>query len=400
MSLFSQLTDKPTDPIIKVFEEFLANPNPNKVNLSIGLYFDDQGRIFYPKSVRLANLELANEKPYKGYLPITGDPEFCALAVNLTFGENNPVVKAGRIASAQTIAATGGLRVTADFLYRTVGSRKCFVTDPTWSNHIDIFKTAGYKVDSIAHLDSQTLEVNIEKTLADLESKVGEKDVVLLHPICHNPTGADYTKEQWQAIYEVIKRKNAILVLDQAYLGYGEGLEQDRLAVELASQVLDQFVHIFSASKTFGIYSERVGSVNILCKDAQQAQIVKSQLAITIRSSYSTPYGHGARIVKKILSNPELRKIWMEELEHARQRIISNRKVLVDALAKYDIDWSYILKQHGFFSYLKVTKEQALELRSKYAIYILESGRVNFAGINQSNIDYICDSLVKVLKGE
>lgn len=400
MSLFSQLTEKPIDPIIKVFEDFLANPNPNKVNLSIGLYFDNSGRIEYPKAARLANLAVSQSNNYKGYLPITGDDEFCKEVVKLCFGAENPLVKENRIASAQTIAATGGLRTTADFLYRVAGSRKLFVTDPTWSNHIDIFKVAGYEVDSFAHLNYETCAIDIEATLADLEAKVQPKDVVLLHPVCHNPTGADYTADEWRRIFTLLKAKQAIVVLDQAYLGYGLGLEKDRMAVEIASEILDQFVHIFSGSKTFALYSERVGSVNVVCKDAEQAAIVKSQLAITIRSSYSSPCAHGANIIKKILGTPEIRKIWEEELETARKRLVHNRKVLVDALAAHGYDWSYLLSQNGFFSYLRVTEAQALELRDKFAVYILTSGRINFAGINESNIDYICNAIVSVLKGE
>lgn len=396
---FSQLKPQPIDPIIAVFDDFMTNQNPNKVNLSIGLYFDEQGRIDQFNSIRKANLELAYEKPIKSYLPITGSEAYLDSIVKLVYGADNPIVTEQRVASAQTIAATGGLRVVADFCKIHLGSKRIFVTNPTWGNHIEIYKEVGYEVLEFRHYDHDTMAINFDKTYQDLEAKLQTGDLLLLHPICHNPTGSDFTPAQWDKVIELIRDRKALAIFDMAYLGYGEGVQEDAYAVRAASRLLPQFINIFSGSKTFTLYADRIGSVHVICKDHQQAVVVKSVLSKVIRTSFSSPLMHGAQVIDKLLNKPELSAQWLAELGHARERLIYNRELLVSRLQAHGIDYSYILKQHGFFSFLKITPAQVLELRRKFAVYILESGRINFAGITPENVDYIADALAQVLKG-
>ncbi|RIY32556.1 hypothetical protein CKF54_04610 [Psittacicella hinzii] len=397
MSIFSNLQSKPIDPIIGLYQDYLANTNPNKVNLSIGLYFDEEGRIDLMEAARQAALVIAEENAPKNYLPIDGDKEYLRAINELVYGKDNPVLD--QLASTQTLAATGGLRVTADALKELAGSKRCFVSDPTWSNHRDIFEAAGYQVGEYAYYNQELMSYDFNALLNDLENKLEERDVVLMHPVCHNPTGADLTEEEWVKVFAVIKAKNAILVLDQAYLGYGKGIEEDALAVRLAAKHLDQFVHIFSSSKTFSIYGERIGNVNIKCKDAEQAKVVTSNLKLIIRSSYSTPISNGAKLVKTILTVPEITQTWRRELDAYRTRLQNLRKTFVAKLKDLGIDFSYIEEQYGFFSYLKLTSEQILALRKEYGIYTLETGRINFAGLNQNNIDYVTNAIAAVIKG-
>ncbi|RIY32418.1 hypothetical protein CJP74_04615 [Psittacicella melopsittaci] len=397
--LFSKLETKPIDPIIGLYQDYLANTNPKKVNLSIGLYFDEQGRIDLMGAARKAALVLAEKNQVKSYLPIDGDREYLQAINELVYGKDNPVLVENRLASVQTLAATGGLRITADALREFAGSTRCWVSDPTWSNHIDIFTEAGYQVGAYSYYNRDLMSYDIEALLADLENKLSERDVVLMHPVCHNPTGADLTEEDWLKVYALIKSKNAILVLDQAYLGYGKGIEEDALAVRLAAQHLDQFVHIFSSSKTFSIYGERIGNVNIKCKDAEQAVVLTSNLKQLIRCCYSTPICNGARLVKTILTTPEIRKTWEAELNAYRERLQNLRKEFVAKLKALGVDFSYIEQQYGFFSFLKLTPEQIQALKNDYGIYALESGRINFAGLNQSNIDYVTNAIAAVIKG-
>ncbi|RIY36712.1 aromatic amino acid transaminase [Psittacicella gerlachiana] len=397
--LFSNLETKPIDPIIGLYLDYLANPNPKKVNLSIGLYFDEAGRIDLMEAARKAALLVAQQNQAKGYLPIDGDQQYLQAINELVYGKDNPVLAEKRLASVQTLAATGGLRVTADALKNFAGSQRCWVSNPTWSNHIDIFKEAGYQVGDYTYYSHENMDVDFPALLADLEAKVGERDVVLMHPVCHNPTGADLNAEQWLEVYQLIKRKNAILVLDQAYLGYGRGIEEDATAVRLAAQHLEQFVHIFSSSKTFSIYGERIGNVNIKCKDAEQAKILTSNLKQIIRSTYSTPIANGARLVKTILTTPQIRELWFNEINTYRQRLQQLRKDFVAKLKTLGVDFSYIENQYGFFSFLKLTPAQIQELKNTYGIYLLASGRINFAGLNHNNIDYVTQAIAAVIKG-
>lgn len=394
---FSQLQAKPNDPILALFAEYLENTNPNKVNLSIGLYFEEHGRLDMMTAARKAGILLANKAQVKDYLPIQGDVAYLQVVNELVFGKDHPVLP--QLASVQTLAATGGLRTTADALRDLCGAKRCLVSDPTWSNHTCIFESAGYQVYAYPYFDHDLMSYNFKHLVEYFDKNLQEKDVVLMHPVCHNPTGADLTLEQWKTVFALIKKHNAILVLDQAYLGYGKGLEEDGKVIRLAAQELDQFVHIFSSSKTFGLYGARIGHINIKCASPEQAAIVTSNLKLQIRASYSTNIANGASMVHTMLTVPELRQEWQVELESYRVRLNELRKELVKKLQAKDINFSYILDQYGFFSFLKLSVEQIRRLRNEFGIYLLDSGRINFAGLNQSNLDYVVDSISQVCKG-
>lgn len=415
MAKFSHLKPVPADPIISVFGEYLQNPNPQKVNLSIGLYFDEAGRIDMLNSVRKAYVKLAEKNILRGYLPIDGNQPFLAEIRKLCYpfvGSSKQLVSglgktetfeefSARVASVQTIAASGGLSIVAQTLATFTDCKKLYCTNPTWSNHHDFFKAQGFNTAEFLHYDPEVMGINFAKTYADLEQKLQKHEAVLFHPVCHNPTGADFNREQWFKVLELVRDRQAIAIFDMAYLGYAEGVTEDLTALEVAYQVLPEFIHIFSCSKTFGIYADRTGAVNFVCETPAEAEVLVSNLKQIVRANYSSPVLNGSEMVRELLSDRQpggLFDQWQAELGYARNRLINNRKVLAKKLRAHGIDFDYINSQHGFFSFLKVTPEQALKLRNQYAIYILESGRINFAGINDDNIDYIADAIAAVIK--
>lgn len=403
-SKFGHLVPKKADPIISLFQDFLADKNPAKVNLSIGLYFDEEGRIDMMNSIRQAYVANAEANKPTGYLPIEGDREFLAAVQKLCFGflnersaqEYNNFV--ARTTACQSVAASGGLNLVANVLKKLAGLNRVWMTDPTWSNHHDFFRAAGFTTGSFQHLDHSTNTINFPQTLADLEAKLEKGDVVLLHPVCHNPSGADFTREQWQQVCNLIKERGAYAVFDMAYLGYGQGLRQDVVALEVAYDTLPEFAHIFSCSKTFGLYADRTGAVNFVTESPEVAQKLLTQVRQVVRAQYSTPILNGSQLVKRVLTEPTLFAQWQDELAHARNRLRQNRLDLSRYLLEQGVDMSYIETQNGFFSHLKVTPEQARKLRTEHAIYILETGRINFAGVNPQNVKRIADAIACVVK--
>lgn len=396
---FSNLEPKPIDPILLVFGQYLEDPNPNKVNLSIGMYFDEQGQLSMYNACREANLALAKQNKPKSYLPIEGDNSFLASVRELVFGEQHPAVVQQRIASVQTIASTGGLRICADFFKQYVGSKRIWMSNPTWSNHIDIYKLVGFDVKEYSYYDAAQHTVAFEQLCAELDAGLQAHDLVLLHPCCHNPTGADFTEAQWDTLLALLAKHQAFPLFDMAYLGFARGLAEDAYPIRKANDFCKNYGLIFSGSKSFGLYGERVGCVNLVCDSQEQAEIVQSNLKQLIRRSYSSPIAHGAALVDYVLRTPEINATWQQELASYRDRINGNRALLADKLAALGVDFNYIKEQYGFFSFLDITPAQALRLRSEYGIYVLESGRVNFAGITQSNVDYIAQAIANVVKG-
>ena len=398
MSLFTAVEMAPRDPILGLNEQYAADANPNKVNLGVGVYFDDNGKLPLLQCVQAAEKAMMDKPAARGYLPIDGIAAYDNAVKALVFGAESDVVKSGRVSTVQAIGGTGGLKIGADFLKKINPNAKVLISDPSWENHRAIFQNAGFEVGSYTYYDAANRKVNFEGMLADLNAAAAGT-VVVLHACCHNPTGYDITAAQWDQVIEVVKAKNLVAFLDMAYQGFGHGIAEDGAVIgKFVAAGLNIFVST-SFSKSFSLYGERVGALSVVATDKEEAARVLSQLKIVIRTNYSNPPIHGGAVVAAVLGNPELRALWEKELGEMRVRIKEMRQKLVDGLKAAGVqqDMSFITTQIGMFSYSGLSKEQMVRLRSEFGVYGTDTGRMCVAALNSQNIAYVCQAIAKVI---
>ena len=398
MSLFTAVEMAPRDPILGLNEQFAADTNPNKVNLGVGVYFDDNGKLPLLDCVQFAEKAMMDKPTARGYLPIDGIAAYDAAVKSLVFGADSEPVASGRVATVQGIGGTGGLKIGADFLKKISPNAKVMISDPSWENHRALFAGAGFQVDSYAYYDAEKRGVNFEGMLASLNAAAADT-IVVLHACCHNPTGYDITASQWDQVIGVVKAKNLTPFLDMAYQGFGHGIEEDGAVIGKFVAAGLNFLISTSFSKSFSLYGERVGALSVLCADKEECGRVLSQLKIVIRTNYSNPPIHGGSVVAAVLANPEWRATWEKELGEMRVRIKAMRQKLVDGLKAAGVkqDMSFITTQIGMFSYSGLNKDQMVRLRSEFGVYGTDTGRMCVAALNSKNIDYVCQAIAKVI---
>jgi aromatic-amino-acid transaminase len=398
--MFEHVEPYPGDPILALVETFHADPRPHKVNLSIGIYFDEAGRIPVLESVRRAEAAVVARGGPKPYLPIEGAANFRRAVQELLFGADHAVLRDGRVATIQSVGSSGGLKVGADFLRRWFPDSGVWVSDPTWDNHRSMFEGAGIAVHTYPYYDAATGGVRFD-AMCDTLRALPPRSVVLLHACCHNPTGVDLTRAQWDALIPLLAERRLIPYLDLAYQGFGDGIGDDAYAVRaLAASGLSFFV-ANSFSKSMSVYGERVGALSVVCPDATQAEHVLGQLKFTVRRNYSSPPIHGGQIVAEVLTNAELRALWTRELGAMRERIAAMRRALHGVVSAKvpGRDFGYFLTQRGMFSYTGLSAAQVDRLRDEFAVYLVRSGRICVAGLNEGNVERTAQAMAAVLAG-
>jgi aromatic-amino-acid transaminase len=387
------------DPILSLMERFKDDPRSDKVNLSIGLYYNEDGIIPQLQAVAEAEARL-NAQPHGAsiYLPMEGLNAYRHAIAPLLFGADHPVLAQHRVASIQTLGGSGALKVGADFLKRYFSGSQVWVSDPTWENHIAIFEGAGFEVSTYPWFDDKTNGVRFEAFLEKLKS-LPERDIVLLHPCCHNPTGADLSNAQWDDVVEVLKARHLIPFLDIAYQGFGAGMEEDAYAIRAIARAGIPLLVSNSFSKIFSLYGERVGGLSIVCEDAETAGRVLGQLKATVRRNYSSPPNFGAQVVAAVLGDSELKASWLAEVEEMRTRILAMRHELVNVLKETvpGGDFDYLLKQRGMFSYTGFSPAQVDRLRDEFGVYLIASGRMCVAGLNSGNVRRVAQAFAAVI---
>lgn len=397
-SVFDVVEMAPDDPILGLNEAFKTDPRKEKVNLSIGVYCTEEGKVPLLKVVEQTEKKLAEAGAPHTYLPISGIPEFTSGVQKLIFGPDSEVVKTKRAATVQSLGGTGALKVGADFLATVLKNPEAVVSAPTWQNHVAIFESAGFKVGSYPYYDKKTGEIDFPAMLECLKG-LKKDTVVILHACCHNPTGVDLTQEQWAQVVDVCRDKGLIPFLDIAYQGFGEGLNEDAGSIR---QFADSGIPFFvsnSFSKSFSLYGERIGALTVVCKSEEEAKRVNSKLKSVIRANYSNPPAHGAKIVSAVLNDPELLQQWHEDLKGMRERIKEMRHLLAEALKKEGakVDFSFIEDQNGMFSFSRLTPEQVQRLKDEFGVYAVKSGRICVASLNKANVDYTAKAIKEVL---
>ena len=398
MSMFTAVEMAPRDPILGLNEQFAADTNPNKVNLGVGVYYDDNGKLPLLQCVQAAEQNMMKAPTARGYLPIDGIAAYDNAVKVLVFGADSEPVTSSRVATIQAIGGTGGLKVGADFLKKLNPAAKVLISDPSWENHRALFTNAGFEVESYPYYDAAKRGIDFDGMLAALNAAPAGT-VVVLHACCHNPTGYDITPAQWDQVVAAVKAKGLVPFLDMAYQGFGYGLQEDGAAVaKFVAAGLTFFVST-SFSKSFSLYGERVGALSVLCENKEEAARVLSQLKIAIRTNYSNPPTHGGAVVAAVLGNPELRALWEKELGEMRVRIKAMRQKLVDGLKAAGVkeDMSFITTQIGMFSYSGLTKDQMVRLRNEFGVYGTDTGRMCVAALNSKNIEHVCASIAKVI---
>ena len=398
MSLFTAVEMAPRDPILGLNEQFAADTNPHKVNLGVGVYFDDNGKLLLLECVQSAEKAMMDKPSARGYLPIDGIAAYDAAVKSLVFGADSEPVTSGRVATVQGIGGTGGLKIGADFLKKISPNAKVMISDPSWENHRALFTNAGFQVDSYAYYDAEKRGVNFDGMLASLNAAAAGT-IVVLHACCHNPTGYDITAAQWDQVIAVVKAKSLTPFLDMAYQGFGHGIQEDGAVIGKFVAAGLNFLVSTSFSKSFSLYGERVGALSVVCIDKEECGRVLSQLKIVIRTNYSNPPIHGGAVVAAVLANPEWRATWENELTEMRVRIKAMRQKLVDGLKAAGVkqDMSFITTQIGMFSYSGLNKDQMVRLRSEFGVYGTDTGRMCVAALNTKNIDYVCQAIAKVV---
>lgn len=398
MSLFSAVEMAPRDPILGLNEAFNADTRPHKVNLGVGVYYNEAGRIPLLKAVELAEKARAEAHAPRGYLPIEGVSTYDSAVQKLLFGADSEIIQSGRVITSQAIGGTGALKIGADYLKRLLPDAVVAISNPSWENHRALFESAGFPVQNYSYYDAKKQSVDILGMLDDLRY-LPAKSIVVLHACCHNPTGVDLSPEQWVEVLDVLRERQHIPFLDIAYQGFAEGIYEDAEAVRLFAESGMPFFVSSSFSKSFSLYGERVGALSIVTESNEEAGRVLSQLKRVIRTNYSNPPTHGATVVGLILNTPELNKLWQQELGEMRERILLMRKLMVEQLAAKGAkrDFSFVAEQRGMFSYSGLTEVQVDRLRDEFAIYAVSSGRICVAALNLSNIDAVTDAIVQVL---
>ena len=398
MSFFSHLEPYAGDPILSLNDAFQKDVRKDKVNLSIGIYFDDAGRIPVLSSVRQAETQMLAESGPKPYLPIEGAAAARQAVQLLLFGADHEAVTSGRIATLQTVGSSGGLRVGADFIKRWLPGSALWVSDPTWDNHRAMFEGAGITVNTYPYYNAKSGGLAFDAMLATLRA-LPARSLVLLHACCHNPTGVDLTPAQWLALVPVLRERELVPYLDLAYQGYGDGIAEDAFAVRLlASEGLSFFV-ANSFSKSMSVYGERAGALSVVCPTAAEAELVLGQLKATVRRNYSSPAIHAAGIVSRVLGDAALRSSWEAEVAAMRERIAAMRRSLHGELTsrKPGHDFGYFLSQRGMFSYTGLSAAQVDRLRQEFGIYLVRSGRLCVAGLNTGNVERTATAIAAVI---
>ncbi|HEY3394272.1 MAG TPA: amino acid aminotransferase [Lacipirellulaceae bacterium] len=397
--MFEKIEPAPSDPILGLTEAFRTDPNPNKINLSVGVYQDASGRTPILESVRQAGRIVLERQKSMSYLPIPGSPAYAAAVQRLMFGDRHDAQTSGRAATSHTPGGTGALRVAADLIHQQLPKATVWLTQPTWPNHPQIFAAAGVPTKTFPYFDAKRNALAFEEALAAIE-KMPAGDVVLLHGCCHNPTGIDPTPEQWQKLADAIYGRGLLPLLDFAYQGFADGIKEDAAGLHTFTRPGAELIVCSSFSKNFGLYCERVGALTVIAQDRQSADRVQSQVKAVIRANYSNPPAHGAELVTTVLGDAELRKIWEREVGEMRGRINGMRELLVRTLKSKGVpgDYSFITRQRGMFSFSGLTPPQVEALKTKYAIYIVGSGRINVAGITEQNVGPLCEAIAEVVK--
>jgi len=400
VSFFANVELVPGDPILGLTEAYNADSRPTKVNLGVGIYYDESGRIPLLRAVKQIEQQLANEAKPRGYLPIDGLPAYTQATRELVFGKDSPLLAAGRVATSQTVGGSGALRVGADVLHKLLPHATIAISNPSWENHRAVFGAAGFEVVEYTYFDAQTHGVDFDGMLADL-AKLQPGTVVLLHACCHNPTGADLTVAQWKQVAEVLKERQLFPFIDMAYQGFDKGIDEDGAAVRIIAETgIDSFVVANSYSKSFSLYGERVGALSIVAPTAEAAKAVQSQVKRIIRTIYSSPSTHGGALVAGVLNSVELRQLWEAELTEMRERIHALRQGLVDKLAAAGApQFGFINQQAGMFSYSGLSRGQVDRLRDEYGIYAVGTGRICVAALSQKNLEYVAQAVATVAKG-
>ncbi|SFW50104.1 amino acid aminotransferase [Pseudomonas sp. NFACC04-2] len=398
MSLFSAVELAPRDPILGLNEAFNADTRTNKVNLGVGVYCNEEGRIPLLRAVVEAETIRVAQHVSRGYLPIDGIAAYDQAVQTLLFGKDSPLIASGRVITTQAVGGTGALKIGADFLKQLLPDAVVAISDPSWENHRALFETAGFPVQNYRYYDAATHDVNRSGLLEDLNA-LPDRSIVVLHACCHNPTGVDLSPQDWKNVLAVVKAKNHVPFLDMAYQGFGEGIDEDAAAVRLFAESGLTFFASSSFSKSFSLYGERVGALSIVSESKEESARVLSQVKRVIRTNYSNPPTHGASIVAAVLNSPELRAQWEAELGEMRLRIRGMRDQMVDMLAKAapQHDFSFVARQSGMFSYSGLTVEQVTRLRNEFGIYALDTGRICVAALNQNNIDAVTKAIVQVI---
>ena len=397
-SIFSAVEMAPRDPILGLNEAFAADDRTNKVNLGVGVYFDESGKIPLLGAVKQAEKARVESLPTRGYQPIDGNPAYNRAVQHLLFGEDSPLLAAGRVITAQGLGGTGALKVGADYLHRLLPSSKVYISDPSWENHRALFEAAGFSVETYPYYDAKTRGVNFDGMKACLNA-LPANSIIILHACCHNPTGADLMQSQWREIIEVMRARGLVPFLDMAYQGFADGIAEDALALNLFAASGMQFFVSSSFSKSFSLYGERVGALSVVTASKDESARVLSQIKRVIRTNYSNPPTHGGSVVAAVLSTPELRAQWESELTGMRDRIRVMRHSLVEKLKAKGVaqDFSFIVQQRGMFSYTGLSADQVARLQKEFGVYAVSSGRICIAALNTRNIDYVVDAVAAVL---
>ena len=397
-SLFAGVEMAPHDPILGVTEAYHADPNPNKVNLGVGVYTDDEGKVPVLECVRRAEQQIAAKAMPRNYLPIDGLKAYDRAVQEVLFGIDSAALKEGRLVTVQALGGTGGLKLGADLLRRIDPGAGLWISDPSWENHRAIFEYAGYRVSTYPYYDPETHGVRFDAMMETLET-IPSRSVLLLHACCHNPTGVDLKEAQWERVIDVVKRRALVPFLDIAYQGFADGLDADAVAVRRFSEACPVVFVSSSFSKSLSLYGERVGALSIVTQDATEVSRVLSQVKRVIRTNYSSPPTYGVQAAATVLTTPELRTLWDQELAQMRDRIKSMRRQLVEKIrsCRADFDFSFVVEQRGMFSYSGLSREQVRRLREEYSIYTIDSGRICVAALSSRNVDYVAKAVASVL---
>jgi len=398
-SPFSAVPMASRDPILGLNEAFAADTRPTKVNLGVGVYCDDDGKIPLLAAVREAEAQRTAAAPARGYLPIDGLMTYNVAVQTMLFGADSPLIASKRVATVQALGGTGALKVGADLLKRFVPGATVSISDPSWENHRALFESAGFDVLTYPYYDAETHGVRFDAMLDTLRARPAGS-VIVLHACCHNPTGVDLTPAQWSAVVEVCVAGRLIPFLDIAYQGFGDGIEPDAAAVRLFAGAGIDFLVSSSFSKSFSLYGERVGALSVVAQDTEEAARLLSQLKRVVRTNYSNPPVHGCSVVATVLASPALRARWEQELADMRDRIRAMRTGLVERLAQRGVkrDFGFVARQRGMFSYSGLTSAQVDRLRDEFGIYAVSTGRICLAALNSRNIDYVADAIAAVIE--
>ena len=396
-SIFAAVEMAPRDPILGLNEQFNADPNPAKVNLGVGVYYDENGKLPLLQCVQAAEKMMVEAPKARGYLPIDGIAAYDKAVQGLVFGAESEPVRSGRVATVQAVGGTGGLKVGADFLQRLNPNAKVLISDPSWENHRALFEGAGFQVESYPYYDAKRRDIDFDAMLAALGS-AATGSIAVLHACCHNPSGYDISADQWTKVIAAVKARGLVPFLDMAYQGFGEGIAEDGAVIGMFIDAGIDFFVSTSFSKSFSLYGERVGALSVVCESKDEAARVLSQLKRVIRTNYSNPPTHGAQVVSMVLTTPALRAMWEDELAGMRVRIKQMREALQRKLLAAGLkrDMSFITRQKGMFSYSGLTKPQMERLRDEFGVYGVDSGRICVAALNDRNIDAVVSAIVKV----